>query len=513
MPKVARMTYSSSLNSLCEVNSSFDTGILRIAYTGKNRNGSHISKEVFEKCIQTMYNCPIVCNYDREIDDLGGHDLEVVRDSKGNLKLINATVPVGVVPESSKYFWDIVEENDGSTKEYLCTDVLIWKRQEAYEKLKNDGIVAQSMEITIKDGEMIDGVYTIYDFEFTAFCLLGEDHEPCFESAALSLFSYDEFKSQMAEMMSELRKTFTLTTPSLEDGNKHPLNLQKKGDEKVLDEKIALVAEYGLNIDDLDFSLEDITIEELREKFEAMKANEPAVDDPTQYTALYALSGQIDEEIHRALRAVTVERPWGEAPRYCMFDYDIALMELYCHDLEDDWKLYGFKFAMNGDRVEIDFESKKRMKFAVVEFDEGEQAIPFADVFVNIVDRATANDTQWSEKYQAISDTVVSMESELGELRQFKTDTVKAAKDAEREEVFAQFEDLVGVEEFEVLKENCEDMDMDALQEKCFAIRGKRAVFTKASEPRSPKFVVDKAKNQESSPYGDLFTKYPVSHL
>ena len=186
-------------------------------------------------------------------------------------------------------------------------------------------------------------------------------------------------------------------------------------------------------------------------------------------------------------------------------------MEVYAHDIEDDWKLFGFKYAMNGDHVEIDFGSKKRMKFAIVEFDEGEQTVPFADIFNKMVNEATANDTQWSDKYQAVSDTVVSMESELGELRQFKTDTVKAAKDAEREEVFAQFEDLIGVEEFEALRENCEELEMEDLEEKCFAIRGKNAVFTKSAEPRTPVFVVDKTTPASSEPYGGLFTKFAAS--
>ena len=194
--KIAHMTYSSSLSSLCEINSSFDTGVLRIAYTGKNRNGSSISKDVFERCIETMYNCPIVCNYDRETDSIGGHDMELVYNKDGDMKIVNCTIPVGVIPESSKYFWEVVEEDSGETHEYLCAEVLIWKRQEAYQKIKNDGTVAHSMEITIRDGEMNDDVYEIYDFEFTAFCLLGDDHEPCFESSAIGLFSLDMLKVQ-----------------------------------------------------------------------------------------------------------------------------------------------------------------------------------------------------------------------------------------------------------------------------------------------------------------------------
>ena len=222
MNKVVHMSYSSSLSSLCEKNSSFDTGVLRIAYQGKNRYGSYISKETFERCIDTMYNCPIVCNYDRETDSIGGHDMELVSNENGDLKIVNVTVPVGVIPESSKHFWSVVEEEDGTTNEYLCADILVWKRQEAYNKIKEDGITSHSMELTVKDGEMENGVFVIKDFEFTAFCLLGEDHEPCFESSALGLFAYDELKQQMAQMMAELKETFTSVTTPDGDDNTHP---------------------------------------------------------------------------------------------------------------------------------------------------------------------------------------------------------------------------------------------------------------------------------------------------
>ena len=112
MGKLVNMTYASTLTDLCEMNSSFDKGILRIAYTGANRNKSYISKEAFERSINTIYNCPIVCNYDRETDELGGHDIELVRDSAGELQIVNATTPVGVIPESAKVWWDFVTEED-----------------------------------------------------------------------------------------------------------------------------------------------------------------------------------------------------------------------------------------------------------------------------------------------------------------------------------------------------------------------------------------------------------------
>ena len=511
MGKVVHMAYSSSLSSLCEINSSFDTGVLRIAYTGANRNGSFISKETFERCIETLYNCPIVCHYDRETDSIGGHDMELVSGEDGSMRLVNMTIPIGVIPESSKYFWSVVEEEDGTEHEYLCADVLIWKRQEAYRKIKEDGITAHSMELTVKDGVMEGGLFVIKDFEFTAFCLLGDEHEPCFESSALGLFSYDEMKKQMADMMSDLKNEFSLVVPPVGDNDKHPQNHPMEGGEKVLNEKLALVAEYGLEVENLEFSIEDLTLEELREKFEAMKPAEPAVDpvvdEPAEPKADFALAGQIRDEIYNALSAEKIECCWGEMTRYHYVDHDHEALQVYCYDA-DDWKLYGFAYSMNGDNVVIDFESKKRMKFAIVDFDEGEQSAPFAGVFEEITKQYTANDTQWSEKYQTASDTITSMENELGTLRQFKTDTEEAAMAVARDEVFAQFEDLVGVEEFDALRENCAEYELDALEEKCFAIRGRKGASAKfAHESKPTKLKVDKTK-PVNEPYGGLFARY-----
>ncbi len=43
--EILNLTYASSLTDLCEINSSFDSGILRIAYTGDNRNGKEKIQE------------------------------------------------------------------------------------------------------------------------------------------------------------------------------------------------------------------------------------------------------------------------------------------------------------------------------------------------------------------------------------------------------------------------------------------------------------------------------------
>lgn len=163
MDNLLNITYASSLTDLCEVNSSFDKGVISICYPGLNRNKSFIEKSVLERCAQTLYGVPVVCNYDVETDTIGGHDMDVVKDDAGNLKLINCTTPVGCVVPQSNVWFDTITEEDGTEREYLFAEVLLWKRQSAYQKIKEDGFEAQSMELTVKDGELKDGIYYIND--------------------------------------------------------------------------------------------------------------------------------------------------------------------------------------------------------------------------------------------------------------------------------------------------------------------------------------------------------------
>ena len=173
--------------------------------------------------------------------------------------------------------------------------------------------------------------------------------------------------------------------------------------------------------------------------------------------------------------------------------------------------LYGI-IDRNGNVV-IDFASKKRMKIAIVPFDEGSQTDPISGMFAKVVDKYMANETKWDEKYQAASDTISSMETELNSLRKFKADTENAAANQEKEKVFAQFEDLVGVEAFDALRDNIEKYSIDELEEKCYAIRGRNGSRAKFSyEQKTPKLAVEK-HGTAPEPYGGVFAEYGiVSH-
>lgn len=526
MDKVLNMTFASSLTNLCEVNSSFDTGVLRVCYVDDNRNGSNISEEAIRKSLKTIYNCPVVCNYDRDSDTLGGHDVEVAKDASGDLRIVNLTDPIGVVPESARVWFDEYEEEDGTVHKYLYTEVLLWKRQEAYGKIRKDGVSKHSMEITVKDSHMKDGVYYIDDFEFTAFTLIGV--EPCFEGSALEMFSKRDFKRQLSEMMQDLKESFQKVDTSDEDDNTKEEYSMEGGDE-VLDQKMEIIAKYGVNIEDLGFSIEDFTVEELEAKFAEMtdktteeasaeeESNEEVAEEAVKESDEteeqdFALTGQVLSEIRRMLETVTIETKWGTESRYWYVDCNLEAQEVYCTDSED-WLLYGFTYEVNGDAVTIDFNTKKRMKWSITEFETGDQKIPFEEAFAQMK-RANEMFAEMESKYTEASSTIASMEEELNELRQFKADVDASVATAEREAVFAKFEDLVGIEAFESLRSNCSEFDIDTLEEKCYAIRGRNANVAKfTAEVRVPKITIETTDTDDiaNEPYGGVFMKYSTN--
>lgn len=505
--KVLDLTYSTSLANLCETNSSFDTGTLKICYVGQNRNGSFISKQTLSNAVKSIYNCPIVCHYDRETDTIGGHDIDLVADSEGYAHIVNLTQPIGCIPESANVWFETFEEDDGSTHEYLCADVLLWKRQEAYRKIKKDGISKHSMEITVLDGETRDNVYVINSFEFTAFAIIGV--EPCFEGSSLKMFSSEKFSNDIAEMKKDLKEYYRSINLSKEKvSNKQ--NQMKGGRKDMIDEKNNLIAEYGFKAEDLDFSIEDISVDELRNKLEALKS---VTSDTTESEEInmFELSENIVSEIYAALQEVQIPCEWTDSemmPKYSYIDYDAEKKEIYCYD-RTDWNIYGFAFNFNGDKVEIDFESKKRKKYSIVDFDEGEQLSPFKEVYGQMSEVIKRN-VGIEEKYNDAMTEISSLKETVEKLSKFKKDTEDAYARKEKETIIEKFKkELSGIEDFENLCEKIDSYDISEIENTCYIIRGKNAEKIKYSKDSqiTPIIPVNKETNEEvfsNEPYGGI---------
>lgn len=488
-----RLTYDSSISDIREKNSSFSTGVLQICYAGANRNKTYFSKETLEKCIPSMFNCPIVAHYYREDGTLGGHDIEVISDYDDEVRLVNITQPVGVVPESANVYFKDVEEKDGQCHSYLCADIVLWKRQEAYKAIKENGITHQSMEINVKDGEKIDDVYVVNDFEFTAFALLGDDVEPCFESAQLQTYSIgSDFKTEFAEMMKEFKESFSLTTSGEVD------TISEKGGGCLEDNRLE-------NFETTEEVVEETIVED------AVNEGEEVCETADEN---FALNSNLCESIYAAFAEKTVSTEWGEMPMYCIADYDVEANMIYVLD-HTDWLLYGFSYTMDGDNVVVDFDSKKRMKYVIAEFDEGgEQSSLFASTYnqmVEVINKSKENIVDLESKYNEVSEQMNVMNTELDELRQFKSSVEAASDKAQRDELFARFADLNEVEEFVALVADSSAYNLEDLEEKCFAIRGRNTKLNfSAKDVKTPKLPINlnEDKPDEELPYGGMVEKY-----
>lgn len=469
-----QLEYSSAITDLTEANTTFDRGKLRVAYTGKNRNGSFISKASFEQAAPTMYGCPVVAHYIREDNEIGSHDGEFVSNDNGEVKYVNITQPVGFIPPGAQYWWEDIEDN-GVIHQYFCTEVILWKRQEAYSKIKDNGITKHSMEIQVFDGEMRDDYYEVKDFEFTAFCLLGTV-EPCFESSALFTFSKADVQEQLDEMLKEFKLAFC---SDLEEKEVEP---QVKLNE--------LLEKYNVTVEDIDFEYENATDEELEALFEERFAsvdNEPEADEPDPQD--FALNSQTCDALATAVRGAekVIDEDYGwEFCRYFMVDFDTAEEEVYFEDMSDNWHLYGAKYSFDGDNVVVDFETKKRKKYAIVDYDEGTQVSVTGQSFADAVDQCKAYCKQLKEDIDAL---------------------VSENKKQKAAELFAKFDgQLNDTTEYKVLKASCDQYSIEELEEKLYALVGRKQ-FTEdtPAAPKPAKAPVFNNAEEPESPYGTLF--------
>lgn len=521
MKKTHHMTYDASLTNFSAVNPAFDSAVLRIAYYGDNRNNSSISKDVFENAVPTMYNCPIVTNYDREEDSLGGHDVGVYKSEDGAISIINLTTPIGVIPESAKYWWETVEHSDGSEHEYLSVEVLLWKRQEAYKKIKAEGIVKHSMEISINEYELVDNIFVIKDFSFTAFALIGEN--PCFEESSLTVTNFnlkqDDFKEQMTEMLNDFKLQFSTNIDTKAKGGGETVS--KKIEQEDVANKESQVNE-DFTAEELD---KDQAVEETVE-FDDQSQDDSDGNDETQGApekteesqevdeGKYALNSSIEQQLlvqARTLYKIDDDMPdcdsYEREYAYSLVDFDAELSEAYFakHKTRE---YFGFKYAMNGDTLELDLQSKFKVKFAIVPYLENKaEEKSFSTEEEHIESGSITADEM---KFEAPKDEDDKILQELEELRAYKIQREKEDFEANVQAVFESFSMLDGEEEFDLLKESYDGMTVEEVQNACYVLVGKKqlgqGVFS--SKENSPRIIVMKENKPSDDPYGGIFARH-----
>lgn len=316
-------------------------------------------------------------------------------------------------------------------------------------------------------------------------------------------------------------------------------------------DRTELLSEYGLTIEDIDFNIDDFSVEELKNKFDAIKKDksdddssdeadkhlsdneadegeDPSTqsnDDSEDHSEShddddehdFSLTGeQFMSQLFEALSIVKYnDAYWGEMDRYMYVDYDHDTSEVYCYDCED-WKLYGFAYSMNGDNVVIDFDSKKRKKFSIVDFDEGCADFNYKHAFEaygNVIVAFKNTElgriqTESDEKFNQATQLIDDLKTEVSTLKEYQ----KAKQSEERKnaegELFERFAELNGIETFETLRANCAEMELNDIESKCFEIKGRNTTTNFSVNKSKPTRIVVEKKH-EDEPYGGLFVQYP----
>ena len=547
-----QITFNAKVQPIEVLNPEFTLTKVYVQGVGKNRNFSYMSKENIEKYSkESLGYCPVVGHIIKVTDPetgkthsyMGGHDYTI----NENWEIVSLTVPYGVVVNDSFGFETINEY--GTDVEYLTANAILWtgRYPELNECIYSDDFYFnQSMEIAptqYRPLESDSNYMDIVEWTYSALCLLGkaddknspEHTEPCFISSSVLPveFSKNNFVSEFEELKTQL--AFCLECNDAKGGTE-------------LDEKMMILEKFNKTVEELDFSIEEMTAEELSQKMtelfseptEEPVVNEPVAEEPVEPTESTPVEPTPDftadqdndpvepsveptEPVVTSFSATYREkRDALDKALPCKVEYDekgYIVDETYFwmrdfddefvyvekshwnangYDCEDGRMPYTFDEASVTATITGEFEKMYHVWLTAEEKAKVESdRTNFEQIQADFANLQTEFDT-YKENYST-ENTVVE------ELNKFKS-TVEANG------VFEKFESTIGsTKEFAELKENFMNYSVTELEKECIYIRGLYAstVGEPAENKEGLKFsVIPENTEDDNEPYGGIFKKY-----
>jgi hypothetical protein len=155
----------------------FCKGTIYAFADGQNAHTHPIDTEVLMKCANTVYDIPVVCKYNPFVRDFLSHEED--------------ETPIGFIKESSPtYSNPIVFEKNPDGRTFLVIKCLIWRRyakDEIKALMNSNGKKSVSVEITITDGEEIDGKILVKEFVLEGITVLGDFVKPAVKDAHIQV--------------------------------------------------------------------------------------------------------------------------------------------------------------------------------------------------------------------------------------------------------------------------------------------------------------------------------------
>lgn len=484
------LTFDVTISDLVTLNHSFSKGMVQIAYHGRNRNKSDISKETFEKALPSLKNIPIVGRYVSECEDFGSHDMSISQNADGDMELINATVPFGVVPEGAQQCWTVVTEDDGTEHEYLCTECIFWTRQFGYKTIEKKKKCHQSMEVSINQYHTDkDGYCVITDMEWEALCILGDNVEPCFESANVQIYSQCKkpYMQQFSQMIQELKELHN--ADDSKGGKNMPTN------ENVLEPNVEPVEPNS--------ALEGANVKESPEAPIATE-NPTTSSEPTNEPPVFSL----DKSTYNTDKFYVVYALSHDDIRSQIYDvlYNSADMDAYFYidEVFDDYFDYVFEICDEYGCKRKTYRQEYEIEDNFVKF-KGDKTELF-------IEKMTESEKSVLDSLRAVND---ALNQENLKLKEFKTDIESKQLQAQREDILARWSSAIGAENdmFKSIQENAASYSLEDLEKNLkIAYADSKASFS--FDPHVPKSngftsvkITDNSADSDDG-YGGLFKKY-----
>ena len=321
------------------LNPSFHKARLRImALDSVARNGVKFTHDGTVKALPTLKNVPLVTQYDYNTKNLKSHEFE----DDGNA----LTYGIGVIAESCQQWIEEVEV-EGEVKEYLCSEVLLWKRQKReYDFIKRHKDLNVSMEVMMNNPKKVkDGSIEVSNFYFTAVTVLGVGVNPAFGEANL-VFAKDDTYEQMMFELNEFEN----------GGNNMPQEGQTQVQKPVVNE--------GQEPQTVEPKQTNEPVQQTEPKVEP-KAKEPEVD----YKAKLE---QLEAEMSRTIVDLTKERDGLVKQLQEAQDNAKAQVETLQSELAD---LKQFKAQIEKDKLDTERQAILDQFTDLQEFDEYKELI------------------------------------------------------------------------------------------------------------------------------------------
>lgn len=297
-----------SLINITPLNPNLSECHVKVLYHGLNRNGSYISKAVAEKLANKLPGTPIVGLFSEEKQDFEDHGERVVINN-GTPQLKRVTKSFGFVKQDTKVWWQSFEEN-GEKRDYMMCEGYLWT--EAFPEVKR--VIEkgnwQSMEFMPQSlkGEWAEMnhekgksslFFMVEDASFRALCILGEDVEPCFETASIgapgTLFTKDNDLSDFEQIKDNIENSLKGGQKQMPEENQvlAPETMEENVEAPVTEEETVVETAETETVFEAEVETETPVVEEEDVTIIEETQTEPVVEEPATDNTIEELRAEL----------------------------------------------------------------------------------------------------------------------------------------------------------------------------------------------------------------------------